>query len=410
MKVYAVNRSDRVGGAARAAYRIYQAVGQAGIDSHMFVDLAYSGDWAVHGPSNKIAEVGAIFRPLLGGLLTKTLITDNPALHSPACIPSMWPKQINASDADLVHLHWVNEEMLSVGDVRRIDKPVVWTLHDMWAFCGAEHTTEDVRWRDGYTRNSRPVGERGFDLNRWVWRRKSKAWRKPMHIVAPSTWLAECVRQSALMSEWPIAVVPNPIDTDVWQPVEKQLARNLFGLPVDGPLLLFGAMDGCKNPMKGFDLLQQALLYLRGQIQNLQLVVFGQQAHAASEKLCYPVHFVGHLHDDLSLRVLYSAADVMVNPSRQEAFGQTASEANACGTPAVGFDNSGLVEIISHKRNGYLAKAFDPEDLAAGIFWLLEDRQRFVQLSAAARQDAISRFSYPVVARQYLQVYENAMK
>lgn len=350
-------------------------------------------------------------RPAVGRQLNRMLVTSNPILHSPAVLPSSWPKRINAADADVVHLHWVNKEMMSIEDIGRIKKPVVWTQHDMWAFCGAEHVTEDFRWREGYSAHNRPSYESGFDLNRWVWQRKRKAWQRPMHIVTPSRWLAEAVRQSALMRDWPISVIPNTLDTKVWRPVEKSLARNLMGLPASPPLLLFGTFGENTSPHKGFDLLQSALQLLRGEMEmkGLQLVIFGQIAPREPVDLGFPVHYVGHLHDDLSLRVLYSAADVMIVPSRKEAFGQTASEALACGTPVVAFGATGLLDVVRHQQTGYLAKAFDAEDLAKGLQWVLEDSERYAQLSAQARDDAVSRFSYQAVAQQYINVYRQAM-
>jgi glycosyltransferase involved in cell wall biosynthesis len=306
-------------------------------------------------------------------------------------------------------VHWINGEMMSISDIGQLIKPVVWTLHDMWAFCGAEHYTEDFRWRDGYTPNNRPSYEGGFDLNRWTLERKRKHWKRPMHIVTPSRWLAECAKQSVLMRDWPITVIPNAIDTNVWQPVEKTLARQLLHLPPDLPLLLFGAIGGTQDPRKGFDLLRAALNHLRGQLPGLELVVFGQLAPKEPVDMGFPVHYTGHLHDDVSLRLLYSAADVIVVPSRQEAFGQTASEAHACGTPAVAFDNSGLVDIVRHQQTGYLAKAFDAEDLAQGIQWVLADPARHSELCTNARNDAVARFSCPVVSAQYMQVYNAAI-
>ncbi len=409
MKSLLLSYSDILGGAARAAYRIHGAIRAAGIDSRMFVNASLSGDPTIRGPEGKWAKGVVIGRPVAGAMITRLLKTGNPVIHSPAVLPSRWPKRINASDADVVHLHWMHGEMMSIEDIGRIRKPVVWTLHDMWGFCGAEHYTEDARWRGGYTRYNRPSYESGFDLNRWVWRRKRKAWRRPLHVVTPSHWLGECAKQSILMQEWPVTVVHNPLDTDVWRPVDKSVARKLLGLP-DVPLLLFGAIGGHNDRRKGFELLRDAFQHLMGHISELQLLVFGQHAPRASEYLGFPVHYAGHLHDDLTLRVLYSAADVLVIPSRQEAFGQTASEANACGTPAVGFDNSGVGEIITHQRTGYLAKAFDAEDLARGIEWVLSDRERYAVLSANSRQDAVAKFSYPVVAAQYRRVYEDTIQ
>ena len=407
MKVLHLNYSDINGGAARAAYRIHRALRSSGICSQMLVNVAASGDWSVQGPTRKWAKAIGRIRPQLATPLLKLLRTGNPIIHSPAVLPSRWPERINASDADVVHLHWVQGEMLSIADIARILKPVVWTLHDMWAFCGAEHYTNDHRWRDGYRRDNRPAQESGFDLNRYTWLRKRKHWRRPLQIVCPSQWLADCVQQSALMHDWPVAVVPNPIDTDRWQPITQRLARQLLGLPQDCPLLLFGAMGGGNDPRKGIDLLLAALAHLRSEpsLENLQLVVFGQLAPREPPELGFPIHYTGHLHDDLSLRALYSAADLMVVPSRQEAFGQTASEAHACGTPVVAFRTGGLPDIVADRVTGALAEPFEPAPLAAAIRWVLEDPQRRRALGAAARDRAERLWAPGRVAGLYAEVY-----
>jgi glycosyltransferase involved in cell wall biosynthesis len=409
LKIFVSNHSDISGGAARAAYRIHHALRGAGVDSRMWVSVAASGDWTVEGPPVKLLKAMAKLRPSIGGLFNRLFATANHILHSPAVLPSGWPKRINASDVDVVHLHWVNSEMMSIGDIGRIRKPVVWTLHDMWAFCGAEHYTEDFRWRDGYTPENRPGYESGFDLNRWTWHRKLRAWHRPIHIITPSRWLADCVGQSVLMRAWPVTVVPNAIDTDMWQPVAKPFARQLLHLPGDVPLLLFGAMGGAADPRKGFDLLRQALQHLHGQIKDLQLVVFGQLAPRMPEDIGFPIHYMGQLHDELTLRVLYSAVDMMVIPSRQDNLPNTGVESLTCGAPVVAFDTCGLPDIVHHQQTGYLAKPFDSEDLAQGIQWVISDRERYANLCESARQDAVTRFSYPVVAEKYQQVYETAI-
>lgn len=408
MKISILNHSDIAGGAARAAYRIHSALRQAGVDSRMWVDSSTSGDWTVQGPATKLRKGLGKIRPTLGsGFFNPVFKTGNPILHSPAILPSGRVNALNNSDADVLHLHWVQGEMLSIAEIGRLRKPVVWTLHDMWAFCGAEHLTEEFRWREGYRKGNRPSYESGFDLNRWTWNRKRKHWQRPMSIVTPSHWLAQCVRESALMRDWPVSVIPNPIDTERWQPMEQALARELLGMPNDVPLLLFGTFGANAARHKGFDLLQSALQHLRGEVPNLQLVVFGQLRPKDPPDLGFPIHYTGHLHDDLTLRTLYSAADVMVVPSRQESFGQTASEAHACGTPVVAFDTCGLPDIVSHHETGYLAKPFDAEDLARGIVWVLENGET-VRLRKQARAVAIERFSYPTVAAQYQSTYEGS--
>lgn len=409
MKVAIVNHSDINGGAARAAWRIHHALRCQHIDSSMYVNSALSGDWTVMADKSKKYKVISQLRQNAGWLFNNLLKTKNPSQHSVAILPSTWPTQLNNSDNDIINLHWINFEMLSVADIPKISKPVIWTLHDMWSFCGAEHYTEDFRWAHGYYSDNRPHYESLFDLNRWTWKRKLKLWKHPIPIVTPSHWLGTCVRQSKLMHDWPVTVIPNAIDTDVWSPIDKRLARELMGIPLNVPVLAFGAMGGGQDPRKGMDLLVSALEHLRGQFPDLQLLVFGQHAPKEIPNLGFPIHYTGHLYDDLSLRILYSAVDAMMIPSRQDNLPNTGVEAMACGTPVIAFETCGLPDIVTHKRSGWLAKAFDTEDLAKGIIWSLSDTSRHMQLSFHARTDAVERFSYPIIAGLYEKAYKDIL-
>ncbi len=410
MNISHLNYSDINGGAARAAYRIHHALINSGIDSQMLVNVASSSDWTVQSPPNNLRKAICRVRPHLSLPLRK-LLKGNPIPHSPAIVPSRWPERSNASDADIVHLHWVQAEMLSIADIGRIRKSIVWTLHDMWAFCGAEHYTTCVRWRDGYRADNRPNYEGGFDLNRYTWQRKRKHWRRPLQVVCPSQWLADCVRASALMGEWPVAVVPNPIDTACWKPIDKRLARQLLGLPQDCSLLLFGAMAG-DNARKGIDLLFAALTQLctEANLPDLQLVIFGQHAPQSLPQLGFPVHYTGHLHDDLSLRAVYSAADAFVIPSRQDNLPNTGLEAHACGTPVVAFNAGGLPDIVEDRVTGALAEPYEPKSLASAIRWVLEDSSRLNGLGCAARQRAERLWTPARVATLYKKVYKSVLE
>lgn len=408
MRVIHLNHSDISGGAARAAYRIHHSLVDAGVDSRMWVNKATAGDWTVEAPKTQLVKVLAKLREHVVSPFVKTLKTGNSIIHSPAILPSQWVKRINSSNADIVHLHWVQGEMLSIADISRIRKPIVWTLHDMWAFCGSEHYTEDYRWRDGYRGDNRPSNESGFDLNRWTWLRKRKHWQQPMQIVTPSQWLADCARQSALMLDWPVHVVSYPIDIDRWRPIEKKLARDLLGLPQDVPLLLFGAMGGRRDPRKGFDLLINALDQLDQQVLGLELVVFGQLEPESKTHYGLPIHYAGHLNDDISLRMLYSAADVFALPSRQDNLPLTCMESLSCGTPVVAFNVSGPPSMIEHKKTGYLADAFDPNDFARGIKYLIENSAE-CDFGKWARAYAESCFSPTSIANKYLDIYKRVL-
>lgn len=409
LKARLISHTDVHGGAARATYRIHQSLRQHGVDSLMEVSVAGVGDWTVQTPFGKWRRALNRLRAPCGALFNKVLRTENRILHSTGILPSSWPEHLNGSDADIIHLNWVGAEMMSISDIGALEKPLVWTLHDMWAFCGAEHVTLDERWREGYRADNRPRHERGFDLNRWTWARKIRAWKRPIHIVTPSYWMAQCVRRSALMGEWPVSVIPNTVDTDVWLPVDKAMARKLLQLPADVPILLFGAIGGTQEYHKGFDLLKVSLDHLRGHLPELQVVIFGEVTPREPVDLGFSVHYIGILRDDVSLRLLYSAGDVMAIPSRVDNFPNTGVEAHACGTPVVAFDVCGLPDIVVHKVTGYLAHPFDPIDFASGLLWVLRDRGRQDVLGREARKRAINLWSYQTIASKYFNIYQHVL-
>lgn len=232
-----------------------------------------------------------------------------------------------------------------------------------------------------------------------------------MHVVCPSSWLAECVRSSALMADWPVSVIPNVLDTRIFKPLDKMFSRATLNLPADKTLVMFGAIGGGKDFRKGFDLLLASLDCLRNLdlSGDVELVVFGQSKPKSEPDLHFPVHWFGHVHDDPTLALLYNAADVMIVPSRQENLPQAATEAQACGCPVVAFNTTGLKDVVEHQKTGYLANAFDVQDMARGISWVLEDAQRYRALSASARERAVSLWSPEVVVPQYLEVYQQVI-
>ena len=436
MNTLHVNASDISGGAARAAYRIHRSLVEHssahGLRSQMRVISKLTDDPTVIGgwPSAGLSFTDRLDRKYGGRFRSpEGFRSANTTIASIAWPPTGLGRELEQRHhqglLDHVHFHWLGDRTLSIEEIGRLSMPLVWTLHDQWAFCGAEHYTSpplpgetassDERFAAGYSTASRPAHESGPDLNRRTWLRKRRAWRKPIHIVCPSHWLANCARRSILMGDWPISVIPYPIDLNVWAPCHQAQARALLGLPADRPLVLFGAMGGSADPRKGADLLLEALQRLRSQVvgtplEQLELVVFGQSRPAKPPDLGFPIHYTAHLHDDISLRLLYAAADVMVVPSRQEAFGQTASEAHACGTPVVAFATGGLVDIVDHHITGALAEPFDPLSLAAAIRWVLEDPQRRRQLGAAARQRAERLWDPARVAGLYAEVYGQALE
>ncbi len=313
---------------------------------------------------------------------------------------------LNNQSSQILNLHWVNSDMISIAEIGMLNRPVVWTFHDMWPFSGAEHVSELDRWRDGYVSSEC----KGFDLNRWVFKRKAAHWRKPFQIVCPSNWLADCVRQSALMRDWPVTVIPNAIDTGFWAPVDRTQARAELALPQDSPLVLFGAVQATEDPNKGFSHLVEAMERVHSDVPDVQAVVFGSDKIDA--EFPYPVHFMGRVSDNRLLKRIYSASDVFVLPSRREVLGYTGVEAMSCGVPVVGFKTSGLSDLVPDQRQGYLAQPFEAEELANGIISILQNRDSDAgkATSRAARQHVVESFAQSVVADQYKELYEKVVE
>lgn len=409
MHVIHLNQSDTVGGAAKAAARIHAAVRECGVNSRFYVSQTTHNAPATELTSGRWDRLAEPFRRKVTQRITGTLGTDNVVAHEPALFSNAAAQRLRRSEADIAHLHWVSDNMLSVAAIGDLTMPIVWTLHDMWAFCGAEHYTDDTRWQCGYTSGNRPEQESGVDLNRWVWSRKRRHWKRPMQIVAPSRWLADLASQSALMADWPVEVIPNAIDTDFWAPVDKRIARQALGLPGAVPLVLFGAMGGNSDPRKGFDLLSESLGRLSAQGDlDLMLLVFGGTRAGDAKLDAFPIHRFGHLSDDLSLRLIYNAADLLVIPSRLDNLPNTGVEALACGTPLVGFDVGGIGDLVHHRETGYLAQAEDAADLAEGMRWVLAQRRDDLTtpIGVTARKHAEKHFAATVVANQYQQLYQ----
>lgn len=403
MKVIHLSTSD-IGGAGTATLRIHKSLLEIGVNSEMWVNISKTKEKTVFQPDNKIKKFLTFFRRYLRIPLVKLMKTKNPILHSPSILPSTWIKKINESNADIINLHWIQHEMMSISDISKIKKPVIWTLHDMWGFCGAEHISWDNRWETGYKNNNRPSHEQGFDLNKWTWLRKLKHWKKPIQIVTPSKWLTTCVKKSKLMHEWPSETIPNSIDTSFWKAINKKTARNKLALPENKLILAFGTSNANQEYHKGFDLLLEVLKKIKVEnLDSFHLILFGQKKLQKNLNLDIPIYDFGFL-DNIKLKMLYSSVDAILIPSRVESFGQIACEAGACEAPVVAFKTGGIQDIVKHSWTGYLAEQFNTDDFMNGIKWVLKNSKN-KSLGLNARAHIKDNFDSKLIAQKYLDIY-----
>lgn len=423
LKVLSVCTSDTGGGAPRAAYRIHQGVRKLGIDSRMFVKnkgtkdanvraldefvphnpLYQAFDWTRNKVKNKIQH----FRWNRYPEREQYFMSDlrGTALHG----------ALQKLDYDVLHLHWINQRFIPLKDLPK-DKPIVWTIHDSWSFCGVCHYFLGcVEYKDHCGSCPFLHSRKASDLSYQVWKKKAAIYKElDLHVVSPSRWLGDCAKQSGLLGRFPVTVIPNCVDVNVFRPFdEKELSprwKALRQLSHTKPLLLFGAVNAAKDKIKGFDYLISALKLLeqQGLGNGFELVVFGASESELSMEITIPIHYVGYVGDLEDLASLYNLASVMVVPSLTENLSCTIMESLSCGTPVVAFNVGGNGDMIEHKINGYLAKERDDADLAEGILWCLGNNSDN-HLGVEGREKVLREYTYEVVCQQYIELYNSVL-
>jgi glycosyltransferase involved in cell wall biosynthesis len=403
MKVLIINYNDTKGGAAIATYRIHKSLLKLGVNSRFLVYRKFSNDKTVEGPENIFVKYYRLLRQRFSSLLYFPFIKTKNVFNSASFLSSNLSKFINDSDYDIVHLNWINYDFISIEDIAKISKPIIWTLHDMWAFCGAEHLSWDIQYIDGYKKKLLFFNMLNIDLNSIVWERKKKSWKNPIHIVTPSKWLSDCVNKSFLMKDWPTTIINNPIDTKLWHNIGRNIAREKYGFKSDEKIIFFSTSESLKNYNKGFDLLLESLITLRN--LNFKLLIIGPLEKKLNVVVPFNFIFFDKINSENKLIELYSCANLVVIPSRQESLSYVAIEALTCSCPVVAFDNSGIKDVVKHMENGYLARAYDTTDFANGIELILNNDQLAESFSNNGRQFSLSNLDQNIIAAKYKDLY-----
>jgi glycosyltransferase involved in cell wall biosynthesis len=419
MRVLHVGTYDIVGGAARAAYRLHSGLSGLGHESNMFVRERTSSDPSVKQyqlPMSFIERAGRVIRRErlrrdLGsyvGLLKhgSIMFSDDRSEQGDSLL-----KQMPA--CDIVNLHWVCGFMDYQKCLAEICQrtPVVWTLHDMNPFTGGCHYDEGC---GRFTAQCGACPQRGSsaqkDLSRRILSRKQKVFEQinpeRLHLVTPSNWLKDTVLKSSLMGDFPVTVIPNSVDTEVFAPRGRSVARQALGISENCKVVMFGA-HSVTDKRKGLNLLLEAM---DGLSNESELLLISVGKNPPSEKVSVPFLHLGEFANDRLLSLVYSAADVLAMPSTSEVFGLLAIEAMACGTPVVGFSSGGLLDIVRPGQTGWLATPGDAKSLRESLRMALtqEDAARN-ELSEHCRQVAVDNYALPVTASRYAELYKRML-
>ena len=402
MKILHVNFSDYLGGAAIAVNRINNSLINSGIDSKMVVSESLSGNENILSIKKTSESIKNLIKKSLSRKLKIFFSTDNKNTHSLNIVPSKLLNVINDYNADVVNLHWIGNETLSISDINKIKSKIVWTLHDMWPFAGAEHYTNDKRFIDGYTKLNRPKSEKGFDLNKFIWNKKIKNYSNISKIIVTSDWMKNNAQKSYLFKKKLIKEIPLPIDQNFWKVENQKFSKEQLGFKDFEKMIVFGADNFSNNERKGFDFFLEILK--NDHFKDHNVILFGDNNHLKISKKLKNIKKnnriknLGLINDKYSLKMIYSAADLIVIPSFTEAFGLIAQEAIHCGTPCVVFKNTGLESVIDHKKSGYTCEYNSIKDFTKGIDWCLTNLTN----KDAISQIANYKFKTLKIIEQYL--------
>jgi glycosyltransferase involved in cell wall biosynthesis len=396
--------SSGTGGSARAAYRIHCGLRDHGIDSVMLAGSSSTQSPSVYTAQRRRRQA----HPNDYELLERYRVDPN-SMFWPAAAGIDIQRYIKQFNPAIVQMHWTSwAGFLRIEDMAKIGKKIVWRLPDNWAMTGGCHNLKTcIGYMYECGKCPQLNSDKQNDLSHQVWLRKKAAYQEmDITVVVPTEWMREKVLKSSLLCDRRVELIPNGLDVDLFSPLDKAAARKMLGVAPRRKLILYGAYNAVKDPRKGFDLLKEALKKLSvTHGDDYEVVVFG--ADEVPIELDMPIRFLGYLKDHLSLQVAYSAADVMIVPSIEEAFGQTVTEAMACATPVVVFSDTGPAGIVEHLKTGYVARHSDTDDLARGIEWVLEDDRRLKTLSRNARKKVLKTYDIRLVAQQYARLYDS---
>ena len=402
-----------------AANRLHFALRDYDVESYLLVqEIINGGDNIVPADKGPLSKSRMTVRSAVDHLAH--FAYGRNSVVSPAFSPATTGIDISQHElirnADIIHLHHTGEGYLSLEGLKKLfnlGKPVVWTLHDMWPFTGGCHysgTCLEFLERCSFCQYLKNPSKRDMSTKQFVMK-KSIYHNADLHLVACSKWIRALSSESSLLRDKEVAVIPNPIDVDIFKPGDKRESRKKLGLPQDKLLLLFDAEEA-SDMRKGARYLVEALKILVDSFpvfkEKVEIMVFGKISGRDREAIPVNIHNLKH-GDTRRMISIYTAADIFVLPSLQDNFPNAVLESMACGTPVVAFSTGGIPEMIRHHHNGFLAESKNALNLSTGIYetLFLSDIEK---MGINARKKVLEEYAGDIVASKYLKLYESLVK
>ena len=395
-------------GAARGAYWLHLGMLKNRVNSHVLNNGVVDGSNYVNviniNTSSKLSKSINFIKSRLDIYLKKLYPNSRREIFSTGLFGYNFLKTKEYKEADIIHMHWINGGMVNIDVMRKINKPIIWTLRDMWPFTGGCHYSLHC---DNYINKCSKChflsSNSNYDLSTYLFNRKERIYAKSnFTLVGISNWIANRAKESYLFNKDDVKMIYNNIDTKRFEPYPKASARTELGLKTSKKIILVGAINA-KNVWKGFQFLKDAMLSLDA--NEYMLCTFGKINIADFEEIQLESRHFGFVDDDNLLKKIYSASDVFISTSIQEAFGKTVVESMSCKTPVVCFDNSGPGELVDHKINGYLAKEISSQGIYDGVEWIVNS-DNYEVLRNNAREKATQEFDNEIIAKKYIELYQ----
>ena len=408
MRVLQVSESDNIGGAAIAATRLNSLLIDNGVESSLVVQRKKSIFSDILGPVN-------LFDKLYAKIVPHLIIRYNKWKFGTSSLSStqnkssvFFSKVIKREDFEILHLHWVNNGFVGLDDLSLIKKPIVWSLHDNWLFTAGCHSTQGcmkfLNCCDSCPKISGLNFQSNLDNQFKEKLNQLQKLKNKIKIVVPSQWMYESVKSSKILSDYEVELIPNSINVDLFIPKDKIESKQQLSLDPQKKYILFGASDPLNDENKGFKFIQQ--MDRLDAFKGYTLIIFGKKNNIESISLNIPIIFMDSIYDTDKLVSLYNVAEVLLMPSIHESFGQVAAEAMSCGVPVLCFNTTGLIDIVDHKFNGYLAELYNIKDLIRGFNWIIMQGN----FGAKTRLKIMNEFSKEVVFEKMFLLYKSLLK
>ncbi len=397
MKILHINYDDGIGGASRATVRLHQALIKKKIDSKLFLFKKKSKKKIKSEIVFDESNYNNFLKRLIFYLVNRIQNLNRKNIYRSYNFfnNSKLVGFINKSNCDLVHFHWINSEMISLDDLLKINKKIVWTMHDLWPVLPTKHISLENKL------NLNKISK----FEKYFYDKKKKIFKKNLSIICPSKFISNKIENSELSKGKLFKIIPNAIDVSFWKPLNKIKCKKKFNLEDKKKIILYNMPNKNDDFVKGLDIFLLILKKLK--FEDIKVVFFGSTRTNILNSLSHDYKNLGFIRDDLKLRDLYNSVDLIVSTSRFESFGQVILESQCCGVPAIAFKNTGINEIIINNKTGYLIDNDNYELMAKKIISVLfKDK---VQIIKKEIQIFKNKFSNKKISEKHIKFYKKIL-